>query len=74
MANPYDYDYYPSIGRFGNMVLMSLILFMLLSFLAVVLPFMVQPETVTISKPIVADGAREAMSFNEMFSRSKYWG
>jgi len=70
MTNAYRY---PNEAKFASMVVTSIFLFTLLSFLAMTLPLLGMPEPVSVDKPTVNDGFREAISFDEMFSGSKYW-
>lgn len=58
--------------KFARVFSTAFFMLTLLTFLSFALPFLFTGD-VSIEKPIVSDGSREAMSFDEMFPKENYW-
>jgi len=61
-----------NFARFVNAFSLTVFLMVLFTFVAAILPIITNGES-TEQASIVSNGFEHSMSFDEMFSRSKYW-
>ncbi len=61
-----------NFARFVNTFSLTVFLMVVLTFVAAALPIITSVEP-SAQPAIVSDGFEHSMSFDEMFSRSKYW-